>query len=288
MARPAGLNGCLEWINRQTVNATCNQPGTMKMNVSRHRAFTLIELLTVIGIIGVLAALLMPVGPILKNNAGRRRAQTEMHLLAAAVGQYHQDYGHFPVSRDAQAQAAENAKAGQNPDFTYGGTFATPSGTTLVGSSGLLLANSEVIAILMDFTSYPGISTATINVRHQMNSKGVRYLSAPMSLNTTSPGVGQDLVYRDPWGHPYVITLDLNYDGLCNDPVYDKQVVSQARPNSQHGFNQLFNKVDTNGSGDHFQLSGKVMVWSAGPDGKIDPTQPANTGVNKDNVLSWQ
>ena len=30
------------------------------------------------------------------------------------------------------------------------------------------------------------------------------------------------------------------------------------------------------------------MVWSAGPDGKIDPTAPANSGVNKDNILSWQ
>jgi hypothetical protein len=30
------------------------------------------------------------------------------------------------------------------------------------------------------------------------------------------------------------------------------------------------------------------MVWSAGPDGKIDPNSAANTGANKDNVLSWQ
>ena len=45
---------------------------------------------------------------------------------------------------------------------------------------------------------------------------------------------------------------------------------------------------------DNFQLHGKVMVWSAGPDGKIDPTATpsglgsANYGANKDNVLSWQ
>jgi hypothetical protein len=30
------------------------------------------------------------------------------------------------------------------------------------------------------------------------------------------------------------------------------------------------------------------MVWSAGPDGKIDPVSPANQGANKDNILSWQ
>jgi hypothetical protein len=30
------------------------------------------------------------------------------------------------------------------------------------------------------------------------------------------------------------------------------------------------------------------MVWSAGPDGKMDSTVPANQGLNKDNILSWQ
>jgi hypothetical protein len=30
------------------------------------------------------------------------------------------------------------------------------------------------------------------------------------------------------------------------------------------------------------------MVWSAGPDKKINPLLPANQDVNKDNILSWQ
>jgi len=29
------------------------------------------------------------------------------------------------------------------------------------------------------------------------------------------------------------------------------------------------------------------MVWSAGADGKVDINNAANTGLNKDNVLSW-
>jgi hypothetical protein len=45
---------------------------------------------------------------------------------------------------------------------------------------------------------------------------------------------------------------------------------------------------------DNFQYHGKVMVWSAGPDGQIDPNLGnlaggrANAGANKDNVLSWK
>jgi hypothetical protein len=45
---------------------------------------------------------------------------------------------------------------------------------------------------------------------------------------------------------------------------------------------------DTGGNSDNFRYHGKVMVWSAGPDGKIDPTVNATTGANKDNILSWQ
>lgn len=30
------------------------------------------------------------------------------------------------------------------------------------------------------------------------------------------------------------------------------------------------------------------MVWSAGPDGMIDPKNQANKGANKDNILSWK
>ena len=38
------------------------------------------------------------------------------------------------------------------------------------------------------------------------------FLNATMSGDPTLPGVGPDLVYRDPWGNPYIITMDLNYD----------------------------------------------------------------------------
>jgi hypothetical protein len=39
---------------------------------------------------------------------------------------------------------------------------------------------------------------------------------------------------------------------------------------------------------DNFMFHGKVMVWSAGPDGQVDNGAKANAGLNKDNVLSWQ
>jgi hypothetical protein len=46
--------------------------------------------------------------------------------------------------------------------------------------------------------------------------------------------------------------------------------------------------VDAGGNGDHFQYQGRAMVWSAGPDQKINTEISADQGENKDNIVSWQ
>ena len=46
------------------------------------------------------------------------------------------------------------------------------------------------------------------------------YLNATRPGDTNTPGVGPDGVYRDPWGNPYIITVDLNYDDKARDAFY--------------------------------------------------------------------
>jgi hypothetical protein len=50
----------------------------------------------------------------------------------------------------------------------------------------------------------------------------------------------------------------------------------------------LYGLVKTSGAADTFELNNPVMVWSMGPDGKIDRTKRANQGFNQDNILSWK
>jgi prepilin-type N-terminal cleavage/methylation domain-containing protein len=258
---------------------------TMKTNLPhsrRHRAgFTLVELLVVIAIIGILAGLLLPVLAAAKRRAQVVKAQTEISQIVTAIQGYDSAYGRFPVS--SAVQAAANANAGnaalQNGDFTYGGTGNNPWTPSPLGTlvNGSVLTNSEVIAILMDITNYPG-GGPTINTNHVKNPQQTKFLNAIFPSDTSSPGVGTDLVYRDPWGNPYIISMDLNYDGNCEDAFYKDPVNVSAG-----GINGLIQLPDGN-----FAARTTVMVWSAGPDGKIDSSDKANADENKDNVLSWK
>jgi prepilin-type N-terminal cleavage/methylation domain-containing protein len=243
------------------------------------RAFTIVELLVVIAIIGILAAMLLPVLARARIAAQKKQAAVEISQIVGAIQQYDSVYGRFPVSKDDQTLAGAN-------DFTCGGAGYDAAGVNQLWTLGVT-NNAEVMAILLDITN---TAVTSANMNHQKNPQQTIFLNAKMSGDTNSPGVGPDLVYRDPWSNPYIITMDLNYDEQCHDAYYCQRPVSQnppGSPTSQTGFNGLFNP-DLNGQTDNYLYHGKVMVWSAGPDRMVDTNSPANVGVNKDNVLSWQ
>jgi prepilin-type N-terminal cleavage/methylation domain-containing protein len=244
--------------------------------------FTLVELLVVIAIIGILAGMILPALSAARKNALKTKAKLEIGDIATAIQGYDSTYGRFPVWPAVQAAA--------NPDFTFGGIGHNPIGATtwtlctpVPGFGAGVLTNDEVMAILMDLTNYPA-GGPTVNMNHVKNPQQHPFLTAKMSGDTKSPGLGTDLVYRDPWGNPYIITMDLSYNELSVDAFYGKDAVSGS---SSGGLNGLIRDSSV-AAPDNWAFRGKVMVWSAGPDGKIDSGTAATRGDNKDNVLSWQ
>jgi prepilin-type N-terminal cleavage/methylation domain-containing protein len=240
-------------------------------------AFTLIELLVVIAIIGILASLSMVVIARVREQGRVTEARRQIQALVNAISEYHSDTGTFPISGGVRALALAS-----NSDFTYGSGVLD---AVLGGPGPWSMDNSEVIAILMDRQQYPS-GAPTVNLGHVKNMKQKFYLADVDFADTANlPGVGPDLIYRDPWGSPYIITIDLDYDEKCHDAVYQRSSVS--RSSKAAGFNGLFNSADASGASDQFEYRGRVMVWSLGPDKKAD-LGPANVGANRDNVVSWK
>ena len=246
-------------------------------------AFSLVELLVVIAIIALLASILLPVCALIKEKARIKKARIEIAQIATGLCNYESDYGRFPVSAST-LQAA----AARNDDFTFGtaGVANTTLNVQALDPFGGILPyqanNSEVMAILLDNDS------AAVNLRHAKNPQRKIYLPVKRVSDTSSPGVGLDGVYRDPWGNPYIITIDLNNDGKARDAIYGAQSYSQLANGQSAGFDGLFNSVDPLGAGNHYECSEPVMVWSAGPDKMIDTSTNANQGANRDNILSWK
>jgi len=197
-----------------------------------HNAFTLLELLVVISIIAILASLALPAFNGVHEQAKRMQAKNDLIQIVTAVNAYMTEYGKYPF------------------------TVAPPSDTTF----GVTLTNDQLFNVLR-------------GVNLTENARRIVFLSPPDAKDAihprsgigTAPGsAGQ---YFDPWGKPYLIRLDTDYD------------------------NQVRNPYSQNAGSAPFLRSG-VIAWSAGRDGLSDSVsttpQDKNTGPNKDDIVSWQ
>lgn len=195
-------------------------------------AFTLIELLVVIVIMAVLMGLAFPVFQGVQNQAKKTQARNDLMQIVTAVNAYYTEYVKYPLTPAIAA------------DTTYG---VTPT-------------NEQLFNELRSVTAL-------------QNPRGIVFLSPPDVKDVNNPRAGISSApatagqYFDPWGKPYMIRIDTDYDNQTSNPY------------SQN-------------AGSAPLLRSGVIAWSFGKDALSQSisTMPAdkNTGTNKDDVTSWQ
>lgn len=133
---------------------------------------------TVLSIIVVLPALLLPALSAARDQARKAEARTTVMAITAAVKQYYVEYGKYPTG----------AATGEDV------TFSTD--------------NNRVFDILR---AVPG--TEAENPRRIVFLEAKTSQSTP-----PKNGFGSDGVLYDPWGKPYFIRIDTNNDGQVANP----------------------------------------------------------------------
>lgn len=115
-----------------------------KTATSRQGAFTLVEMLVVIAIIGILAAILFPAFSRARESARQTNCASNLHQIGLAVQQYYQDTKRYPDSMLDLLPESTEYDASTTSDAVPQGAAATPT-ATIVRGTGYLKGGTDTL-----------------------------------------------------------------------------------------------------------------------------------------------
>jgi len=160
----------------------------------KHRLFTLVELLTVIAVIAILAGIAIPVVVGMQSKGRETSARADMNAIKIALTQFKADYFIFPIERPASGDKLLKA-AFKSGDSTTDDT-----------------ANDGMIAELTTIQTTPSSGSPVSKTSFTYNTKKRKYLDAPAKPVTPIAGGSAGFMKLDPWGRRYNIALDTDYN----------------------------------------------------------------------------
>ncbi len=168
-------------------------------------AFTLIELLTVIAVIGILASILVPTVAGARQGANKARTRAQFSQWAAGFEQFRQEYGAYPQLFPNSAQKLVNQGA-----------------TTQ--AAGNHLFHDLLSGVRRDGTALTGVATGTPTPAIGQNTRRVRFISFTDADFVTAADVAagrntnaQLNFIRDAFYNTSIaVVTDSNLDGVIN------------------------------------------------------------------------
>lgn len=161
--------------------------------MKRRRGFTLIEMVVVLAVVAILAAILTPT--IAKNiqDAKLTRASNETQVIGASIASFYKDLGRWPSTDGSAATLPDNV------DLLYGGVGTDPAATT--GGADWdddTATNADTLEHHL-VENNPGAAANDYTLR-----------AAGSMIGWNGPYLGE--IKADPWGVYYMVNIENAYD----------------------------------------------------------------------------
>lgn len=188
-------------------------------------AFTLIEMITVIAIIAILAGLVLAVNSLVQNRAARARAQSEIQLLTSGIESYRTDTGGYP----------------QDATYTDKLDPRKSPGATDISQTGAMAQSTKFL--------YGALTGDTDGVGKMDGSKNYApdfWKPARLGGNrdATTGKITKVLFIQDPFGNPYGYSTA----GLAAEQSYRNSLeAGQSGSRAVAGYNPTFDMWSTAG-----------------------------------------
>ena len=251
------------------------------------RAFTLIELLTVIAVIGVLSAILIPTVAKVRSNAKRTQAKAQISQLTLALTMFKQEYGYFPVIPQNKL----------NGDLAYNATTISDKARQMLMLE--LLTGRDADPSTTTFESDE--KNLTTGTPRAQNKKRISFMDLP--INTVKIFDQDKKAIIDVYGNLEIVVLvDRNGDGIATDDepsdmngdgtisagehINEFPSVYASSGNSLNSADIKTTKLSLiSNSTNTYGVRAPIVIYSAGEGSK---TKTSSTKINaEDGVYSW-
>lgn len=196
------------------------------------RAFTLIEMITVIAIIAILSGLVLSISGLVQNKGARAKAEAEIKALSSGLESYKTDFGGYP--QDAATDALD-PRASFKPDSYHAASLALYKAL-----SGDQNANGKI-----DVTGDPNTTETAHNYVPDFFRPSRFNSVAREQLNKGASSVTISYIV-DPFGYCYGYSTI----GLKSEQEYRVKLLTEPTANrpAAKGYNPTFDMWSTGGT----------------------------------------